>query len=216
MRATALAVLLSTVALPAFAANITAFSQTTSSNTVTATTNAGDTQTTLTIDDAVISIGQFVVAAPATAYYNLDATSVNAASTFSGAVIQNYSGSFCITSASNCGGTNLLSGVFSDAAFGALGGPGLVVNVNNPPDTLTLTSDIIPSNQLAAPSSLGLTFTNLSPLLHIEGTTIGDFTAAFAGTVSASTTDIPVPEPTTLGILGLGLLGLGMTQLKRR
>ena len=54
----------------------------------------------------------------------------------------------------------ILSGVFSDAAFGALGGPGLVVNANNPPDSLTLTSDIIPPSDLVPPSSFSLAFTN--------------------------------------------------------
>ena len=93
---------------------------------------------------------------------------------------------FALRSLTGCGGTNFLSGTFSDAAFGGTGGPGLDVNVNNPPDVLTLTSSVIPADQLAAPNTFGLTFANLFPLLHIDGTTIAAFTADFSGTASSS------------------------------
>jgi hypothetical protein len=129
-------------------------------------------------------------------------------------VIQHYSGSFCITSAIACGGTNILSGTFSDAAFGALGGPGLVVNVNSPPDTLALSSSLIPANELASPSAFGLTFTNLTPALAILGTTIAPFNATFAGDASASTP--AVFEPSSIAILGLGLVALGLVAPRRR
>lgn len=194
-------------AAPAYAANIAAFSQTSGSNTVTATTNGAQTQTTLTITDATLSIGQFLtnpVLPPA--LFNLSATSNDAAQTVASAVIQHYDGTFCITSGPGCTGTNLLSGTFSDAAFGALGGPGLVVNVNNPPDTLTLTSDILPAADLNPPSSFSLGFTNLTPNLAIVGTTIAPFDASFAGTVSANA--VEAVEPGTLALLGVGMLGL--------
>jgi len=194
------------------AANIAAFSQTSGSNTVTATTNLADTQTTLTVSDAVISIGQFLGVNPLTAFFDLTASSVDAAQPVGAAVIQHYSGSFCLSSAINCGGTDFLSGSFTDAAFGAIGGPGLVVNVNSPPDSLTLASDVLSASVLAAPNSFGLTFTNLTPTLHIIGSTIAPFAASFAGTVSASAA--PVPEPATLAVLGLGLLGIAA--LRRR
>lgn len=198
------------------AANIITFSQTSGSNTVVATTNATDTATTITIDDAALSVGSFIAGAPpATSFLTLNATSIDPAVTFAGAVIQHYNGNFCITTAINCGGVNLLSGVFTDAAFGALGGPGLVVNVNNPPDTLTLTSGVIAPTDLQAPSSFNLGFSNLTPVLHIIGTTIADFNAAFAGTVSASTSNINVPEPGSIAILGIGAATLGFIRRRR-
>jgi hypothetical protein len=204
-------VLSAILSLPANAALIASFSQNPSLlPTVTATDNG--TVTNIVIDDKStnVSTGTF----SGTTLLSFSATSIDAAQTFGGAVIQHYSGNFCFTSSANCGGTNYLSGVFTDAAFGALGGPGLVVNVNNPPDTLTLTSDTIPSNELTSPSAFNITFADVTPLLHINGTTIAGFTADFAGNVSASTQN--VFEPGSLAILGTALIGLGMVSLRKR
>jgi hypothetical protein len=199
----------------AVAANVAAFSQTSQTNTATATVNGADTQTTLSVNDAALSIGQFLgnpVLPPA--LFSLTATSIDAATTVLTAVIQHYSGSFCITSAAGCTGTNILSGVFTDAAFGGLGGPGLAVNVNNPPDTLTLSSSILSAADLAAPNALTIGFTNLQPALAIVGETIAPFTASLAGTVSASV--VEVPEPMGVALMGVGLLGLGLVRARSR
>jgi hypothetical protein len=174
--------------------------------TVIATDNG--TVTNIVIDDASTTITAGQTGVIPAAFLSMSATSIDAAVSFGPAVIQHYNGTFCFSSAINCGGTNYLSGVFTDAAFGALGGPGLTVNVNNPPDTLTLTSDIVSALNLQAPSSFNLGFADLTPALFIDGTTIGAFTANFAGNVSASA----VPEPLSIAVLGLGMLGIAATR----
>jgi hypothetical protein len=202
-------------AIPALAANVVTFGQTAQVNTITATVNGTNTQTTLDITDAALSIGQLLGGGPIPAtVFNLDATSNDAATPILGAVIQHFDGSFCISTGLGCTGTTVLAGVFSDAAFGALGGPGLTVNVNSPPDTLVLSSDIFTAAQLASPNAFSLGFTNLSPALAIVGTTIAPFDASFAGTVSASV--VETAEPATLAMLGVGLLGLGLVRSRSR
>jgi len=198
---------------PANAALIATFGQTSLTNTVVATDNG--TATHIVVDDAVTAVTTFLSGPIGNVQFSLDATSTDAAVAIAGAIVQHYAGTFCFTSGTNCSGTNYLSGVFDDAAFGGAGGPGLVVNANNPPDLLTLTSDVLTAAQLAAPSSFNLGFTDIAtpPGLHINGTTIGAYTASFAGNVSAST--VAVPEPFSLGILGMGLLGLGMVRYRR-
>lgn len=205
-------VLLASTAMSANAALIASFSQNPSvTPTVTATDDA--TTTTITVNSASASITSGAGAILGNALFSLSATSIDAAVTLATAVIQHYSGSFCFTSAAGCGGTNFLSGTFSDAAFGGLGGPGLNVNVNNPPDTLVLTSSVLNASQLVAPSTFGLTFANLTPNLAIDGTTIAAFTADFAGTVSAGA--IPASEPGGLALMGVGLLGLTFVARRR-
>ena len=200
--------------MPADAALIATFGQTSATNTVVATDNG--TATHIVVDDAITAVTTFLSGPIGNVQFSLDATSTDAAVAVGGAIIQHYAGTFCFTSGINCGGTNYLSGVFDDAAFGGAGGPGLVVNANNPPDLLTLTSDVLTAAQLAAPNSFNLGFTDIAtpPGLHINGTTIAAYTASFAGNVSASTT--AVPEPMSLAILGMGLLGLGTIRVVKR
>jgi hypothetical protein len=204
------AVLLATAmfALPAaaMASQITAFGQTSSSNTLTAATNAMNTITTFTEKNALIDLTQLLGLGPMNnVFFNLSAASIDAAVTVGPAIIQHYSGNFCISTAADCGGTDILSGVFTDAAFGASGGTGLTVQVSDPPDTLTLLSDLIPATKLDTPDSLNFALSALSPKLHIVGDTIAGFTASIAGNVSAVAA---VPEPAALAMLGVGLIGL--------
>jgi hypothetical protein len=211
MRALLLALIASIVAAPlAHATQISAFGQTSGSNTVQATVNGTNSQTTLSVTNATVDLTQFINGPLNGLDFNLSATSIDAAQPIGTAVIQHYNGSFCISTGPGCTGNDVLSGTFSDAAFGAVGGPGLVVNVNNPPDQLALSSDVVSPALLVAPNTFGLTFSNLAPALAIQGTTIAPFTASFSGTVSASA----APEPTGLAVMGVGLLGL--TLLRRR
>jgi hypothetical protein len=193
------------------AALIASFSQNPSATpTVNATDNGTTTNITIGSVSTSVTAGANVVP---NAFFSLAATSIDAAVQIGAAVIQHYNGNFCITSAAGCGGTNFLSGVFSDAAFGALGGPGLAVNVNNPPDTLTLTSSVVPASSLQPPSAFNLGFVDLAPLLHIDGSTIAAFTADFAGNVSSS---VEAPEPMSIALLGMGLVGIGMVRYRHK
>jgi hypothetical protein len=127
--------------------------------------------------------------------------------------VQHFSGTFCLSTLAGCGGVDLLSGVFTDAALGKSGGPGLVINVNNPPDSLVLTSDVIDPAKLIAPNTFDLSLSNIGGggLTAANGT-ISAFTASYTGTVSAA----DVAEPTSLSVLGAGLLGLGFMANRRR
>ena len=199
--------LLALVTTSAHADLIASFSQNPSlTPTVTATDDTFVTN--IVVTDASTSITTGLSGVIPNAIFDLNATSVSAATQLGSQIIQLYSGTFCFTSAASCGGTNYISGVFTDATFGAAGGPGLTLNVNNPPDTLTLTSDVVSADRLLAPASFNLDFADLLPLLHVDGSTIGGFTANFAGNISASS----VPEPFSLAILGSAMLGLGVVR----
>jgi hypothetical protein len=206
------------LAAPAHATQITAFGQTSQANTITATANGTGTQTTITTNGtgASVLIDQLfgVVTPPAIAgFFSLTATSIDAAQTALGAIIQHYAGSFSLTSGAGGTGTNELSGTFSDAAFGVNGGTQLSVNVANPPDTLSLSSSVIPAADLVAPSSFTLSMSNLGAL-SLDNATIAAFTSSFSGVANA-TTVAAVPEPASFGLLAVGMLGIRLFARRR-
>jgi len=198
---------------------IVTYGQTGLGNTVTATPNAGDTATTISATDVPIDVTQCIAGAACLGpeFLDITATSTDAAQQVGTAVTQHYSGTFSIFAGAGMTGADILSGTFTDAVFGA--GPQLTLAVGNPPDSLTLTSTVIPAAELVAPNAIGFTFTNVIPPVGVVGSgcaqfpnsmqpcTLAGMDAAVAGNASAS-----VPEPASLGIFAVGLLALGFTR----
>ena len=156
MRAIVLGVIAAAIAGSAAAApvSVVQFSQTSAANDVTGANNpllTGATgASTITISNAVANISQ-LLGNPAVngVDVNLSATSIDNATTVGASgILQHYDGTFCLSSGPNCTGIDFLSGSFSDAAFGTAAGSQLTVNIANPPDTLSLTSAVIPASQV--------------------------------------------------------------------
>ena len=198
----------------AHATQIIAFGQVSGSNTLTATANGAGTATALSTDTAVTITQLFGQVAPLSGFLDLSANSIDAAVGIGPALLQHYSGTFAVTSLAGGLGTNYLSGTFSDAAFGLATGEQLSINVASPPDTLALTSGVIPAADLVAPSTFTLSLSNLLPALSLDNATLASFTASYSGVASATT--VATPEPASLAVLGIGLLGLGMVAQRRR
>jgi hypothetical protein len=195
----------------AHAVPVIQLAQTSNSNTITATANAGNTITTLSGSNIQINVTQDLGGITGLAFLQFHATSINAASSIGPITTQNFAGHFEVTTLSGGLGTNILSGVFSDAAFGNNGA--FTVQIASPPDTLTLTSDVISQAQLQPPIALAFSMTNATPGIHIQGTTIAPFTATISGNASANAAD--VPEPATLALLGVGMIGIAAVRRKR-
>jgi hypothetical protein len=188
------------------------FAQTSGSNTITGTPNGTDTATTISGVGVAVNITQDLGGFLGAAFFNLSATSVDAAQAIGTAVLQHYAGSFKLTSNANGTGTNYLSGTFTDAALGS--GPALALAAGSPPDVITFTSDQVPAVDLTSPTALAFSFTNVIPPVSIIGSTIASFGATVSG--NASATPLAVPEPTSLAVMGIGLLGLTLIAKRRK
>ena len=181
--------------------------------------NDGAGSTSITSTDVPITITQLENAAtPIDAYFTLSLNSIGAADDTSipGAILQPYAGTIQIYSEALLGGTNYLTAtVTGGLTLGLDGGSSLVFTSSQPPGSVTFTENG-PITTLDLPRSLSLSFTDLVSVSITNGS-ISDFTATVSGLfrAGAATGDIPVPEPTSMLLLGTGLVGVA-SRLRRK
>ena len=205
---TATSALLASTSL-ANAVVILTFGQSASNQAIVATENGAQTATTLSAVDVPIGITQIENGVPTSAFFDMSASSVGAATPILGGTAQKFSGSFSINSLANNTGTNYLSGTFTDVTFGT--GPGGALSVGAPPDSLAYTSSVITTLNL--PAGIGLGFANVLPGFTQVGNSIGSFTSSVSGTFSANV--VEAYEPGSLALMGVGLLGLTFVARRR-
>jgi hypothetical protein len=188
---------------------ILSFGQNGNVNTITGTNN-GAGVTTIAGSNIAVTITQIDagVATPIAAFLTLSATSTGAASTDgSGQITQHYMGSFSIVN----GGTNYLSGTFTDFVAGQ--GTGLTLS-SATPDAVTFTSNVIAASELNLPRAIALGLANVSPAVSVVAGSISSFTSSISGTFSATPT--AVPEPISLLLMGAGLAAVGIRARRQK
>ena len=189
---------------------ILTFGQVGNGTTITGT-QSGST-TTITAANAAILISQIDSAAtvPISAFLTLSLTSTSAAIAIQSDVLQDYSGTFVITSAPNGGGIDYLTGSLIDVAFGL--NAAFTLTASTPPaNAVTFTSSVI--TDLGLDRAASFSFADVTPGLSITDGTIASFQSSLSATFSAQ--PVSVPEPAAFALLGTGLLALGMIRRRR-
>jgi hypothetical protein len=137
--------------------------------------------------------------------FNFNATSRGPATVLGNFMIQQYSGSFSVTSH----GVNLLSATFSEPVLGS-GNQLQLQNVSFTKGSFHFTSDI---NGLAFELNHPLdplyfvAFFDVNPLVGITDGTFAPFTANVGS--AFTTTGVATPELSTYAMMLLGFIGLG-------
>jgi hypothetical protein len=200
----------SLLSLAAEAAQILSYGQTGATNTVTGTRVGSNT--TISTTNTPIIITQILGGSFTPALVSYSFANVSAATTTAGGdITQNFNGTFCITSAAGCGGTNYLSGTVLNVALG--NGAAFSLSGSTPgPNNVTFTSSVISAADLFLERGASLAFSNVVGPLAIVNGTIDSFTASGTGTFSAGRSEVPVPA--SLALVGLGLLGFGVASRK--
>ena len=134
-----------------------------------------------------------------------------------------FQGSFSITQNANLTGTNYLSGTIAKGtAVGTTGDQSFGINSNtnvaNAPWTGTLKNNFTGpfgwSFNLGNINGSGVDLTSYNT--PTDPSTIASFTANVQGNFTATKYTSPVPEPSTLSLLGLGAAGLAFGAYRRR